>query len=127
MATSASNARGWVLLAVVLIGQTIALYLPGTAEVGLELFPHADKVVHVFLFATPALLLRILTRSWWPILALLAYAPISELVQHRWVPHRSGDPMDLLADFAGVALGVAVAGWLRARWSRTQGADRVAE
>ena len=37
---------------------------------------------------------------------LAAHAVVSELVQHWLLPHRSGDAADVLADLAGVALGV---------------------
>jgi VanZ family protein len=39
-----------------------------------------------------------------------AYAVVSELIQGFALPGRSGDPLDVVADLAGVA-----AGWLLAR------------
>lgn len=98
-----------VALAVALLGHVVALYLPGSAGSGIELFPHVDKVVHVFLFGVPAFLLRRLTTAWWPIALLIVHAPVSEAVQHLWIPYRSGDPWDLVADLVGIALGAVLA------------------
>jgi len=39
----------------------------------------------------------------------LAHAPVSELVQHVGYPGRTGDPADVLADAAGVLVGVGLA------------------
>lgn len=109
--------RGWVL-ALVLVGHLCALYTPGGPEPGffdLLLPDGSDKAVHVGLFAVPAFLLRRITARWWPILLLALHAPISELIQWRFVPYRSGDPLDLLADVVGLALGVAAAAWVSRR------------
>lgn len=109
--------RAW-LLAIVLIGHLYALYKPGGPEPGFLdlLFPAGtDKVVHVALFAVPAFLLRRFWARWWPILLLALHAPVSELIQWRFVPYRSGDPLDLLADVIGIAAGVATAAWATRR------------
>ncbi|MFD7951184.1 VanZ family protein [Micrococcus luteus] len=45
---------------------------------------------------------------------------MSELVQHAWVPLRTGDPLDVVADLAGVVLGVLAA------WSRRIGGSGAA-
>lgn len=54
-----------------------------------------------------------------PALLLALGAPVSELVQHYVLSHRSGDPLDVAADRTGVALGAAVAWWWASRreWS----------
>lgn len=86
----------------------VALYLPGSPEPGFEL-PGADKVAHVLLFALPVWLLGRLTGRVWLIAGVFsAHAVVSELIQHWFLPHRSGDPLDLLADLAGIALAVAL-------------------
>ncbi|GAB3810753.1 hypothetical protein GCM10028820_00830 [Tessaracoccus terricola] len=98
---------GW-LLGIAVAVHLLALYTPGSPEPTLpELpVPQLDKLVHVGLFALPAFLARRLTRAWWPVVALLVHAPTSELVQYRFIPHRSGDPADLVADVVGIGLGV---------------------
>lgn len=96
-------------LATALALHLVALYLPGSPEPGPELFPHVDKLVHVALFAAPAYLIARLTSAWWPLLLLALHAPVSELVQHLWIPYRGGDPFDALADIVGVALGLGLA------------------
>lgn len=81
---------------------------------------HFDKIVHLGLFGLLGLLFALPLRtrpgrvaphyfawiitlgSWWGL--------ISELIQHQWVPNRSMDMGDWLADTAGVALGVWFSG-----------------
>ena len=46
----------------------------------------------------------------------LAFGALTEALQHVLPIHRSADPLDLLADAVGVALGVAVARVVRARF-----------
>lgn len=112
----------WLL---VLAAHAYALYAPGSPEPGLfDLLPDgADKVVHVVLFAVPAFLARLSVRRWWPVVLLAVHAPISELIQWRFIPYRSGDPTDLAADLLGIAVGVGAAELVRRR-SLEPDADR---
>lgn len=81
-----------------------ALYTPGSPGPGV---PYLDKVVHLLLFAAVAFTgRRIGLPAGWLAGVLLVNAGVSELVQHSWLPHRSGDVYDALADVAGVAIGV---------------------
>ena len=76
--------------------------------------PGADKVVHAVLFLLLASTARRALGSRTGVLAgVLVYAVASELVQALLLPHRSGDPLDALADAAGAA-----AGWVLARRRR---------
>ena len=43
---------------------------------------------------------------------LTTIAVLSEVVQGLFLPHRSGDVLDAVADLTGVALGVLVGTWL---------------
>lgn len=86
----------------------VALYAPGSPGASPVMLPGGDKLVHLLLFALPAGLLRALSAKWWPIVVLALHAPISEVVQWAYIPLRSGDGWDVVADLAGVALGVAV-------------------
>ena len=84
--------------------QLIALYSPqvpaGPQITGL------DKVVHVSIFAAPALAALMAGVSGpWALGVLAMHGPISELVQHFALAHRSGDPLDAMADLVGVGLG----------------------
>ncbi len=88
----------------------VVLFAPSAD--GTPTFPSADKVVHLLLFA----LLAGTTRwRFGPALTgvglVAAYAVVSELIQGLALPGRSGDPLDVVADLLGVALG-----WLLARW-----------
>lgn len=100
--------------------QVFGLYRAGgPPEAGL--FPGVDKVQHLLGFAIPVFLV-LLTR-WWPrrdrpagltrrfgvvvTVVFLAQALVSELVQAFFLPMRSGDPLDGLADSLGISLGWA--------------------
>ncbi len=94
--------------------QLYGVYTPREAgpHVGI---PGIDKVAHLFLFGSVAflgLMVRIPVR--WLIGALVANAIVSELVQYAVLPQRDGDPFDVLADLAGVAVGA----WLAFRVMR---------
>ncbi len=113
-ATGGRRRSAFVIAAVVaLLVQLIAIYSPGSPE-GNGVFG-ADKLVHVVLFAVPSALAVLgggrLAR-WVPLL-LLGHAVVSELVQAWWIPSRSGDVYDVLADVVGVALGCAIGRRLR--------------
>jgi hypothetical protein len=108
--------RLWFLaLGVALVVQLVVLYAP-TAPAGPQI-AGLDKLVHLSVFAVPALaaLMAGLSAPW--VLGVLAVqAPASELIQHFALPARSGDPFDVMADFAGLALGsLAYLVWNRRR------------
>jgi len=104
-----------VALGVALVGQLIALYAPEAP--GGPQIAGFDKIVHVSVFAVPALAALMAGIS--PPLALgilAAHAPVSELIQHLALSQRSGDVVDIAADFAGVAIGwLAYLVWSRRR------------
>jgi hypothetical protein len=108
--------RLWCLVfGVSLVVQLIVVYAPdgpaGPHVIGL------DKVIHVFIFAAPALVaLMVGIRARWALGILALHAPVSELIQHLVLPHRSGDVLDVLADLGGVVLG----GWAYLVWTRRQ-------
>lgn len=100
--------------------QLYGVYAPREAgpHVGI---PFADKVAHLFLFASVAFLgLKAGVPARWLLVALVANAIVSELVQHFLLPQRDGDPFDALADLAGVALG-AWLGFRALRGTRLRG------
>ena len=72
--------------------------------------PGADKAVHLLLFTGLAATGRARFGSAPRVLlAVVAYAVLSELVQALALSRRSGDLLDLVADLAGAALGWYVA------------------
>jgi VanZ family protein len=105
---TAGVARAGLVVAVVIHVYVLYLYVPGPW--GVVTVPHADKAVHAVVFALPALL-GVLAggRPRLVALVLAVHAPLSELVQHLWLPGRSGDPWDVMADWVGIALGLVVA------------------
>ena len=97
--------RWWLIaFGAALAFQLIVVYAP--QGVGGPQITGLDKVVHVLIFAAPVLaaLLAGLSAPW--VIGILAvHAPVSELIQHFALPHRTGDVWDMTADLAGVALG----------------------
>lgn len=63
-----------------------------------------DKLVHIFLFlALTILALRAFPRDKLPvILMLLFYTVVIEIVQKEFIPHRSYDPLDIVAGDIGL-------------------------
>ena len=99
--------RPWPLLAAlvsVVVLQLVVLYLP-TAPGPPSPIPHGDKAAHAVVFGLPVLVTGLGRRSWWPWVALACavHAPVSEVIQHRLLADRSGDPWDVAADLVGVA------------------------
>ncbi|WP_434440517.1 VanZ family protein [Lentzea sp. E54] len=77
--------------------------------------PGTDKVIHTLLFALLAFT-GLYARIPHILLALVAYAGVSEVLQQVITPlHRSGDVVDALVDVAGIALGWATAWAIRSR------------
>lgn len=102
-----------VMLLAALAWQVWSLYL--VTGTGPAPFPHADKVVHVALFAVPTLIAPLAGVRWQVAAVVMAvHAPISELIQHVWLPGRTGDPFDVVADLVGVAI-AAFAWWFVSR------------
>ena len=109
-----------VLAALAVGGQLYGLYrVPGPP--GPTWFPHVDKVEHAVGFALPVALVllaaglraqergsTVTSRTVASVLGVFAgHAVVSELVQHAFYTTRTGDPVDVLADWVGVAAGGA--------------------
>ena len=128
MATPARKpGAGWPvvagLAALAVVGHLYGLYRV-TGPPNPPWFPQADKLEHVVGFALPVVLilvaagLRSLSRGGRPtrrvrVLVLAGFAAhgvVSELVQHAFYTNRAGDPLDVLADWTGTALGLVLAG-----------------
>ena len=134
--------RGWHVVAAGAV-LTVVLQLWGLYRVGgppqPEWFPFVDKLQHAVGFALPVLLILLTvamrgTFGWqWPrvrqtalvVGIFTAHAVVSEMIQHLWYRHRTGDPLDLIADWAGIAVGVLVLRLILLRRSR-EGAEGLA-
>lgn len=69
-------------------------------------FAGEDKLVHLVLFAALAATARLRFGAGVGVPAVLvAYAVGSEVVQAVGLPDRGGDPLDVVADLAGIGLG----------------------
>lgn len=85
----------------------VAVYAPSAAGAGL--FPHADKVAHLLVFAAVAATgVPAGVPIRWLAGLLVAHAVLSEIVQAVWLTQRSGDPGDVVADLVGIGLGLVV-------------------
>lgn len=97
----------------------MALYWPSPPDVtpGFEV-PGLDKAVHFGLFALATwALLRVLP-VWAAVGLMLVQVGLSEWVQGTFLPQRSADVWDAVADLVGIAAGWA--GWTGwTRWGRS--------
>jgi hypothetical protein len=96
-------------------------------------FPYADKLEHAAGFALPVMLILLAAAlrrqpGWrWPGAAttavvvglFAAHGVVSEAIQHVWYRHRTGDPLDVLADWVGIAAAVVVLRVILVRGSRS--------
>ena len=103
-------------LAVIL--QLCGLYLPAGLP-GDSWFPGADKVLHAGGFALPVILIALAYALWCRAVGrrprvrvlmavgwlFVVHAVVSELIQHAFYPNRTGDPLDVLADWTGIVIG----------------------
>jgi VanZ family protein len=89
----------------------ILSFTPGKAFQDTPTFPGADWIVHACMYAVLSLIMiwegfykigpvkkrPFVAMSFW----MLLIGGFTELVQSLWIPGRYGDPMDLLANYAG--------------------------
>lgn len=107
--------RPWLVLALLALAvQLWGLYTPSPPDAaGL---PISDKAVHFTLFLSVTLFFALaLGRRTVVALVNLAHGVLSEVVQWRFVPGRSGDWHDVVADALGVGVAVLLATVLLAR------------
>lgn len=107
---------GWLIFC------TVLLTIPGDSLPGDNWLniPHLDKYIHIFLFSVMTILMsRWLLKKGIPYhqgklyiiicgLLALAYGIGMEYVQKYWVPLRSFDYTDIIADGVGALLGVVI-------------------
>ena len=95
----------------------VVLFVPRTPSE--QSIPNLDKVVHATLFLVLAA-----TTRWrfgprpFGLVAVIAYAVASEVIQWQWLAHRDGDWRDALADATGALLGWLLATRALSRASR---------
>ncbi|MBK5248842.1 MAG: VanZ family protein [Actinomycetales bacterium] len=96
----------WAAFAAAVVVHLVGLYLPEVdTPAGLDV-PGQDKVAHIVLFGLVMLTGRLAgIPAGWLAGALVLHAVVSELVQQLVLPHRTGDPLDVLADIGGILLG----------------------
>jgi hypothetical protein len=100
----------WVAAIAAVVLQLFAVYWPGSpgGEAVLTV-TGADKVIHALIFGLPTYLLASLTGRRWLVATVFAlHAPISELIQWRFLPYRDGDVWDMTADLVGIVVALVV-------------------
>ena len=97
---------GWVALIVSLVVQVVGLY--AASAPGPQGVVGFDKLSHVAGFGVPAALAWLL-RARWLVTLMTVHAFLSEPLQGWVAPTRMADPLDLVADLVGIALGVGTA------------------
>ncbi len=114
-----SSFLSWLWLLVI----TLLLVTNGNKfpETNLGDIPYFDKIVHIALFAISAWLFimgyginkitcKFIRANVWLIVTMhIVYGIIMEFVQKYWVPYRSFEIQDIIADTLGVFLGTAIA------------------
>jgi VanZ family protein len=103
----ASRTAALVAFVALVVLQLCAVYWPQVHVQGPVTW--TDKIVHVLLFLAPTVAgLLAGVRPAYVLVPLAVHAPVSELLQHFVLPHRSGDVWDVVADLSGVVLGVTL-------------------
>ena len=106
------------------IWATVMMLMPTSGLPNIEI-PYIDKLAHFGIYALFFLLwafafLKHLTKSkasiWGLFLALFFYGMVIELIQGRWIPDRSFDTMDMLANFIGLTIGYVAFYILKPLW-----------
>ena len=89
-------------------------YLSGRQSLGVPLFPYADKILHIIAYAVLAFFIsRALCKAhsvgYFNIILMGMFITgiygLTDEVHQLFVPTRSADPFDLLADFFGGLIG----------------------
>ncbi|MBS1578087.1 MAG: VanZ family protein [Bacteroidetes bacterium] len=100
----------------------LLLFTPGNELPTITWFEkyYCDKIVHATIFGVLAFLFiyprrkdEVELKNLWVFIVLMAcliYAIASEMIQHLFIPHRTGDILDFLADSVGA---LAVFLWFR--------------
>ena len=91
-----------VLFGLGVVLHLLVLYVPRAPSTG---HVPVDKVVHALIFGEVLWLGVRASVPAGPLTAVLClHAVVSELIQHFVLPHRSGDPLDTVADLCGVLI-----------------------
>ncbi|MFI6980143.1 hypothetical protein ACIBSV_16345 [Embleya sp. NPDC050154] len=112
---AANKLAYWAFAGAVLVN-LVLLFNPGSPGDPAPIVPHRDKIVHFLSFAAIAWTGRRVGIGPTVLgVALAAHAVESELIQHFVLPHRSGDPWDVVADLLGTSCALLLAGRLPRR------------
>ena len=121
---TARDIQSYVKLAIWIVVIGILCFSPGNHMNGMRLSslipafinPYADKIIHFTMFFILAFLIKSLhwqktidTKTYHIyILAGVAYAVATELIQHFFIFMRSGDILDFASDSIGMALSILI-------------------
>ncbi len=90
----------------------------------LDLRPPFDKLYHAVNFGVLAALLYLATGRTWLAVLLASLYGVSYEVHQAYVPGRSSDVTDWLADTTGAVVAVLFIGYLLRRWAHAEGQAR---
>ncbi len=108
---AAAKALWWSAFVLACAANLYGVYAPSQPGPDLS-FPYADKVAHVAVFAAVAWTGRTVgLRAILLAVVLILHAVTSEIVQGTVMAGRSGDPWDVVADLAGIGIGLGIWAW----------------
>lgn len=118
---STLRTASWIVFVLACAANLYGLYAPSQPGPSALMFPGFDKVAHLLSFAL-VMAAGVVVGLRPVVLAgvLLVHAGASEVIQHLWLADRTGDPVDVLADVTGIALGW----WVGRAVSRRRAAAR---
>jgi hypothetical protein len=105
----------WWMLAVAWAGLIFWLSSSSDAQGGfwlIEWIPYGDKVAHAVAFGGLALLLHLASGRWWIALGLTSLYGISDEIHQAFVPGRSVDMTDWIADTVGALMAIGCVSFL---------------
>ena len=114
-----AHLRAWVVASAALIGAVLYLSL-APIEPQVELPANFDKFEHALAYTFLAVWFAGLyaRKDYWRIgLALAMLGLTIEILQHVMALGRFGDPRDMVANVAGIGLGLVVAVWRTGGWA----------
>jgi VanZ like family len=131
----ASLLRGWHFVAAGAVIATLLQLWGLYRDIGpsqVPWIPYPDKAAHIMGFALPVMLILLAVAlrhqvgarrpssriSGFVVALFAAHAVVSELIQHVWYQYRTGDPLDVIADWIGIAAGAGLVRLMMLRGSR---------
>jgi VanZ family protein len=114
-----AHAPAWIVASVLLVVAVLYLSL-APLSVPAQLPTHFDKVEHAVAYVFLAVWftgLVVRPHYWRVVAALIVFGLTIEFLQAAMPFGRQGDPRDVLANVAGIGMGIALARWVTGGWA----------